>query len=92
MMNANSRFLNEAKQLEARWSETGLLDDINDHFVRSCTAVLLHPYKHKQTLCRRTSCTKSPTLTPTTHSSSRSSLVGRDERGWRAQKLGEGTD
>lgn len=41
MMNANSRFLNEAKQLEARWSETGLLDDINDHFVRSCTAVLL---------------------------------------------------
>jgi len=40
-MNANSMFLNEAKQLENRWSKTGLLNNIEDRFVRSATAVLL---------------------------------------------------
>lgn len=40
-MNANSRFLNEAKELETRWGRTGLLEGIQDRFVRSATAVLL---------------------------------------------------
>ena len=40
-MNANSRFLNEAKELEGRWSRTGLLEGIKDRYVRSATAVLL---------------------------------------------------
>lgn len=40
-MNANSRFLNEAKELESRWGKTGLLEGISDRYVRSATAVLL---------------------------------------------------
>lgn len=40
-MNANSRFLNEAKELETRWGKTGLLEGIQDRYVRSATAVLL---------------------------------------------------
>jgi len=40
-MNANSRFLNEAKELETRWGKTGLLEGIEDRYVRSATAVLL---------------------------------------------------
>jgi len=40
-MNANSRFLNEAKELESRWKKTGLLEGIEDRYVRSATAVLL---------------------------------------------------
>ena len=40
-MNANSRFLNEAKELESRWGKTGLLEGIDDRYVRSATAVLL---------------------------------------------------
>lgn len=40
-MNANARFLNEAKQLETRWAKTGLLNNIEDKYVRSATAVLL---------------------------------------------------
>ena len=40
-MNANARFLNEAKQLETRWAKTGLLSNIEDKYVRSATAVLL---------------------------------------------------
>ena len=40
-MNANARFLNEAKQLETRWAKTGLLNNIEDRYVRSATAVLL---------------------------------------------------
>ena len=40
-MNANSKFLNEAKELERRWSQTGLLEGIKDKYERSCTAVLL---------------------------------------------------
>lgn len=40
-MNANSRFLNEAKELETRWNKTGLLEGIEDRYVRSATAVLL---------------------------------------------------
>lgn len=40
-MNANSRFLNEAKELECRWGKTGLLEGIEDRYVRSATAVLL---------------------------------------------------
>ena len=40
-MNANAKFLNEAKELEGRWSKTGLLGGIEDRYVRSATAVLL---------------------------------------------------
>ena len=40
-MNANARFLNEAKVLENRWSRTELLDGIDNPYVRSCTAVML---------------------------------------------------
>lgn len=40
-MNANSKFLNEARELETRWGKTGLLEGIEDRYVRSATAVLL---------------------------------------------------
>jgi hypothetical protein len=40
-MNANAQFLNEAKELEARWAQTGLLEGIKDRYVRNATAVLL---------------------------------------------------
>lgn len=40
-MNANARFLNEAKELETRWNKTGILRGIEDPYVRSATAVLL---------------------------------------------------
>jgi hypothetical protein len=40
-MNANAQFLNEAKELETRWAQTGLLEGIQDRYVRSATAVLL---------------------------------------------------
>lgn len=40
-MNVNSQFLNEAKQIEAKWSKTGLLNGVDDRFERSTTAVLL---------------------------------------------------
>lgn len=40
-MNINSKFLNEAKELESRWKKTGLLEGIEDRYVRSNTAVLL---------------------------------------------------
>lgn len=40
-MNANARFLNEAKELEQRWGKTGLLENITDRHVRAATAVLL---------------------------------------------------
>lgn len=41
MNTANSRFLNEAKELEGRWGKTGLLEGIEDRYIRSATAVLL---------------------------------------------------
>lgn len=37
----NAKFLNEAKELETRWVETGLLNGIKDKYTRSCAAVLL---------------------------------------------------
>lgn len=40
-MNANAAYLNEAKQLERRWSQTGLLNGIEDRSTRSVTSVLL---------------------------------------------------
>ena len=40
-MNANARFLNEAKELEGRWSQTGLLEGLDNRYERSCAAVLL---------------------------------------------------
>jgi hypothetical protein len=40
-MNANAKFLNEARELESRWGRTGLLNGIEDRYVRSATAVLL---------------------------------------------------
>ena len=40
-MNANAKFLNEARELESRWGRTGLLNGIEDKYVRSATAVLL---------------------------------------------------
>jgi len=41
MNSANAKFLNEARELERRWHQTGLLEGINDKYARSCTAVLL---------------------------------------------------
>lgn len=40
-MNMNSQFLNEAREIESQWAKTGLLDDIDNRFERSTTAVLL---------------------------------------------------
>jgi len=50
-MNANAKFLNEARELEGRWAKTGLLEGIGDYdvkgkfhenrYARSATAVLL---------------------------------------------------
>jgi hypothetical protein len=40
-MNANARFLNEARELESRWGRTGLLEGLDDRYVRSACAVLL---------------------------------------------------
>jgi hypothetical protein len=40
-MDINARFLNEAREIEAQWARTGLLEGIQDRFVRSTTAVLL---------------------------------------------------
>lgn len=40
-MNANAAYLNEARQLERRWSQTGLLNGIEDRATRSVTSVLL---------------------------------------------------
>jgi hypothetical protein len=37
----NAKFLNEAKELESRWSQSGLLEGIEDKYTRSVTAVLL---------------------------------------------------
>lgn len=37
----NAKFLNEARELTAQWSPTGLLEGIQDDYTRSCTAVLL---------------------------------------------------
>ena len=37
----NAKYLNESKQLVARWTETRLLDGIEDKFERATTAVLL---------------------------------------------------
>ena len=37
----NSHLLNEAAELEARWGKIGLLEGIDDRFVRQTTAVLL---------------------------------------------------
>lgn len=41
MNTANSKFLNEAKEIQTRWSGTGLLDDITNRYEKTCTAVLL---------------------------------------------------
>lgn len=41
MNSANAKFLNEARELERRWHQTGLLEGINDKYARSCTSVLL---------------------------------------------------
>lgn len=41
MLTANAKFLNEARDLEGRWTQTGLLEGISDKYTRSCTAVLL---------------------------------------------------
>lgn len=40
-MSANARFLNEAKELDSKWAETGLLEGIDNRYERSCAAVLL---------------------------------------------------
>jgi hypothetical protein len=40
-MNANAKFLNEAKTMENRWAKTDLLKGLDDPYVRSCTAVML---------------------------------------------------
>lgn len=40
-MNANAKFLNEARELEGKWGQTGLLEGIDNRYERSCAAVLL---------------------------------------------------
>ena len=40
-MQGNAKFLNEARELESRWSQSGLLEGIEDKYTRSVTAVLL---------------------------------------------------
>jgi hypothetical protein len=40
-MNLNAKFLNEAKQLEQKWGDIGVLKGIEDRYIRSATAVLL---------------------------------------------------
>ena len=40
-MIGNARLLNEARELEARWSKSGLLSGIIDRCTRATTAVLL---------------------------------------------------
>jgi len=40
-MNANSRYLNESKELVSRWETTGILKGITDPTTRAATAVLL---------------------------------------------------
>lgn len=40
-MNANAQFLNEAKELKAKWKKTGLLEGIDDRFTQDVTSVLL---------------------------------------------------
>lgn len=37
----NNKFLNEAKELESRWAKSGLLEGIDDRFIRGQTAALL---------------------------------------------------
>jgi hypothetical protein len=50
-MNTNAKFLNEAAELEARWSRTGLLNDIPDSHTRKVTATMLE----NQRLCNEQS-------------------------------------
>lgn len=38
---SNSVYLTEARQIEAAWAKTGVLNGLNDRFTRSATAVLL---------------------------------------------------
>jgi hypothetical protein len=40
-MSGNAKFLNEAREMESRWGKTGLLEGIEDRFIRNSTAVLL---------------------------------------------------
>jgi len=40
-MSMNSQFLNEARAIESKWAKTGLLENIDNKFERSTTAVLL---------------------------------------------------
>ncbi len=40
-MNANARFLNEARDLQRRWGKIGMLDGIEVEHIRNTTAVLL---------------------------------------------------
>ena len=40
-MDINSKYLNEAKEIETQWKKTGLLEGISDRSTRSTTAVLL---------------------------------------------------
>ena len=41
MMNANARFLNEARELRKRWEKTGLLKNIEEDYAKDTCAVLL---------------------------------------------------
>jgi hypothetical protein len=40
-MNANAKFLNEAKELDTRWAKLGLLEGIDKKYSRQSSAVLL---------------------------------------------------
>lgn len=41
MKNVNARFLNEAKEIEARWAQSGLLEGLDNRYSRATTALLL---------------------------------------------------
>lgn len=45
MQSVNSMFLNEARKLDGKWSQTGLLEGIDNKHTRSATAVLLENQK-----------------------------------------------
>lgn len=46
-LNINSKFLNEAKELESRWKESGLLKGIDSRYLRKTCAVLMESQRFK---------------------------------------------
>jgi hypothetical protein len=63
-MNMNQRFLEEAKQLEARWNKHGLLDGIKDRWSRQTTAVLLESQRLMNEECTKNLSVATSTFCP----------------------------